>query len=100
MNKYNVSIQVAVPLGRVSVDDWFVRFRGIGCVEAPTAPHALYIAKRLGWREPVVSPISPEDPELPPLGAAPSAYSKLRRISEGTPVLPARYLRIPKGDWK
>ena len=100
MNKYNISIQIAFPIGNRDSQDWFIQFRGVGTVISWSAEDALRFARGLGWRAPAVSPVTAEDPELPLLTEAPRNAARARRMAKDAPPLPIRYLRIPRGVWK
>lgn len=100
MNKYNISVQIALPIGNRDSQDWFIQFRGVGTIPAGSAEHALRLARGLGWRAPAVSPVTAEDPELPLLTEAPRNAARARRMAKDAPPLPIRYLRIPRGVWK
>jgi len=100
MNSYNVSTQVALPVGGRDSENWFVQFRGVGTIRAHSAEHALRLALALGWRGAAVSQVAPGDVDLPPLEAAPRNSAKRRLIQKDAPPLPVRYLRIPRGEWR
>lgn len=100
MNKYNISVQIALPIGNRDSADWFIQFRGVGSVLSWSAEDALRFAKKLGWRAPAVSCVTAEDPELPLLTEAPRNAARARRMTKDAPALPVRYLRIPRGEWK
>lgn len=100
MNKYNVSVQIALPVGSRDSENWFVQFRGVGTLLAQSAEDALRFARGLGWKAPAVSPTTADDPELPWLTEAPRHSSRARRMTKDAPPLPVRYLRIPRGEWK
>lgn len=98
--KYNVYTQGAIPIGPVSADNWYVQFCGVGTVNASSASHALRLAKALGWQSPVIAPLHDPRAALPPLAAAPRVGQKLVRAERTEARLPARFLRMPKGEWK
>lgn len=100
MNKYNVSVQIALPVGSRDSENWFIQFRGVGTLAAWSVEHALRNARELGWKAPAVSVVTPDDPELPPLSEAPRSSARARRMTKDAPPLPVRYLRIPRGEWK
>lgn len=98
--KYNVYTQSAIPIGPVSADNWYVQFRGVGTIDASSAAHAIRLAKGLGWQDPAIEPLHDPREALPPLAAAPRVGQKLVRAERTEARLPARFFRMPKGEWK
>jgi hypothetical protein len=70
MNLYDISIQVAAPVGPADSLVWFVQFRPVGRLRAYSAEHALRLAREHGWRAPTASPAD-LDLNLPALDFAP-----------------------------
>lgn len=71
MNRYDISLQVTMPVGPANSLLWFIQFQPVGRVTAYSTPHALRIAKELGWRAPAASPADPTL-SLSPLAAPPT----------------------------
>ena len=70
MNLYDISLQIAAPVGPADSLVWFIQFRPVGRISAGSAPHALRLAQDLGWRAPVAAAADPHL-ALPTLTAAP-----------------------------
>lgn len=70
MNRYDISLQVTMPVGPADSLLWFIQFQPVGRLSAYSTPHALRIARELGWRAPVAAPADPRI-ELPQLTTAP-----------------------------
>jgi hypothetical protein len=56
MNRYDISLQTAMPVGQADSLLWFIQFQPIGRVDAYSAEQALRIARALGWGAVAVSP--------------------------------------------
>ena len=71
MNRYDISLQVTMPVGPADSLLWFIQFQPVGRLKAYSTPHALRIARELGWRAPVAAPADPRI-DLPTLAAPPT----------------------------